>query len=145
MPSLSTATLPCARGCCSRIGNSARGTGPVVTADDIVMAQRQLLLRAREHGILVYGATLTPIQGWGCDFPIAETTRQAVNAWIRTSGELDAVIEFDAATRDPAQPTRFLPQYDSGDHLHPNDAGYRAMANAIPLNLFRAMAGAATQ
>ena len=61
----------------------------------------------------------------------------AVNAWIRGSGEFDAVIDFDRVTRDPSQPTRLLPAYDSGDHLHPNDAGYRAMGEAIPLVLFR--------
>jgi lysophospholipase L1-like esterase len=63
--------------------------------------------------------------------------RQAVNHWIRTSGAFDAVIDFDAVTRDPADPTRFLPAYDSGDHLHPNDAGYAAMGRAVPLSLFR--------
>ena len=64
--------------------------------------------------------------------------RQAVNRWMRTSRVYDGVIDFDAATRDPGQEGRFLPQYDSGDHLHPNDAGYRAMADAIDLSLFKA-------
>ena len=63
--------------------------------------------------------------------------REAVNDWIRTSGAYDAVIDFEAAVRDPSHPTRMLPAYDSGDHLHPNDAGYQAMANAIDLSLFR--------
>ncbi len=119
------------------IGNSARGTGPVVTAEDIITGYRQIVVRAHEHGIAVYGATLTPIQGSGYDFPAAESMRQTVNEWIRSSGEFDAVIDFDAATRDPEQPARFLPAYDSGDHLHPNDAGYRAMGMLIPLRLFR--------
>jgi lysophospholipase L1-like esterase len=66
-----------------------------------------------------------------------EAKRRAANEWIRTSGEYDGVIDFDRAVRDPAQPLRMLPQYDSGDHLHPNDAGMRAMADAIPLRLFR--------
>lgn len=120
------------------IGNSARGTGPLVTVADIITGYRQIIERAHQHGITVYGATLTPIQGSGYDFPIAEANRQAVNHWIRTSGEFDAVIDFDAVTRDPSQPARFLPAYDSGDHLHPNDVGYKAMGEAIPLKLFRA-------
>lgn len=119
------------------IGNSARGTGPLVTADEIIQGYRQIIARARAHGIEVYGATLTPIGGSGYDFPQAEADRQAVNAWIRSAGEFDAVIDFDAATRDPARPTWLLPAYDSSDHLHPNDAGYRAMAESIPLTLFR--------
>jgi lysophospholipase L1-like esterase len=64
--------------------------------------------------------------------------REAVNDWIRGSGEFDGVIDFDKVTRDPAQPKRFLPAYDSGDHLHPNDAGYQAMGNAVPLAWFGA-------
>ncbi len=69
--------------------------------------------------------------------PENEAKREAVNQWIRTSGEWDAVVDFDRAVRDPAHPLRMLAQYDSGDHLHPNDAGMQAMANAIPLRLFR--------
>lgn len=69
--------------------------------------------------------------------PAGEVKRQAVNAWIRTSGEYDAVIDFDLVTRDPSFPTKLLPLYDSGDHLHPNDAGYQAMGNAIDLKLFK--------
>lgn len=122
------------------IGNSARGTGPLVTADQVIQGYRQIITRARSFGIKVYGATLTPIGGSGYDFPQAEADRQAVNAWIRSSGEFDAVIDFDAVTRDPARPTWLLPAYDSSDHLHPNDAGYRAMAEAIPLGLFRTQA-----
>lgn len=119
------------------IGNSARGTGPTVTADDIIAGYQQLIARARQHGLRIYAGTLTPIGGSGYDFPAAEALRQTVNQWIRTSGAFDAVIDFDAVTRDPANPTRFLPSFDSGDHLHPNDAGYAAMARAIPLALFR--------
>jgi lysophospholipase L1-like esterase len=69
--------------------------------------------------------------------------RRAVNHWIRTSGELDGVIEFDMATRDPQHPERFLPAYDSGDHLHPNSVGYEAMGNAVSLALFGAPAAGA--
>jgi lysophospholipase L1-like esterase len=80
---------------------------------------------------------LTPIEGSAYFAPATEAKRQAVNAFIRTSGAYDAVIDFDVVTRDPGQPTRFLPGFDSGDHLHPNDAGYQAMANAIDLRLLR--------
>jgi lysophospholipase L1-like esterase len=118
------------------IGNSARGTGPFVTPEDIIAGYRQIIARAHAHGIKVYGGTLTPIKGSGYDFPQAEDDRQAVNEWIRTSGEFDAVIDFDLATRDPSDPAQFLPAYDSGDHLHPNDLGYQVMAGTIPLKLF---------
>ncbi|MBZ8141846.1 GDSL family lipase [Rubrivivax gelatinosus] len=125
------------------IGNGARGTGPEVSAEQVIDGYRQLIRRAHAHGIQVFGGTLTPIGGSGYDFPKAEADRQTVNAWIRTSGEFDAVLDFDAVTRDPANPARFLPAFDSGDHLHPNDAGYRAMADAIPLTLFRRLPVAA--
>ena len=84
----------------------------------------------------MYGATLTPFDGAAYFTAEGEAKRQAVNTWLRTSRAYDAVIDFDAATRDSQHPTRFLPAYDSGDHLHPNDAGYRAMAEAIDLTLF---------
>jgi lysophospholipase L1-like esterase len=108
-----------------------------VSADDIIAGHRQLIARAHARGLTIYGATLTPIEGSGYFAPATEAKRQAVNAWIRTSGAYDAVIDFDLVTRDPSQPTRFLPAYDSGDHLHPNDTGYQAMADAIDLRLFR--------
>ena len=119
------------------IGNSARGTGPLVTPEDIIAGYRQIIARSHAHDIKVYGATLTPIKGSGYDNPPADEDREAVNAWIRTSGEFDAVIDFDRATRDPNDPAQFLPAYDSGDHLHPNDVGYKAMADAIDLKLFK--------
>ncbi len=111
-----------------------------VSAADIINGHRQLIARAKERGLKIYGATLTPFEGTvfpGYFTPAGEVKRQAVNAWIRGSGEFDAVIDFDRVIRDPAFPTRMLPAYDSGDHLHPNDAGYLAMANAIDLSLFR--------
>jgi len=111
-----------------------------VTAADLIAGHRQLIARARAHGLKAYGATLTPFEGTtipGYWTPEGEAIRQKLNEWIRTSGEYDAVLDFDAATRDPDKPTRFLPQNDCGDHLHPGDAGYEAMANAIDLNLFR--------
>jgi lysophospholipase L1-like esterase len=105
----------------------------VFQADRIIAGHHQMIERAHAKGLTIYGATLTPAGSTG----IREANRQAVNAWIRTSGEYDAVIDFDAVTRDPSNPTFFLPIYDSGDHLHPNDAGYEAMANAIDLKLFK--------
>ena len=128
------------------IGHPGTGTIPVteaVTAQDLIAGYRQLIARAHAKGIPVYGATLTPFEGTifpGYYSPEKEAVRQAVNNWIRGSDEFDAVIDFDRAVRDPANPTRMLPAYDSGDHLHPNDLGMQAMANAIPLDLFRSVA-----
>jgi lysophospholipase L1-like esterase len=111
-----------------------------VTAVDLIAGYRQLISRAHEKGIAILGATLTPVGGSKYETPENEQLRQAVNQWIRTSGELDGVIEFDMVTRDPQRPERFLPAYDSGDHLHPNSVGYEAMGNAVSLALFRAPA-----
>jgi lysophospholipase L1-like esterase len=108
-----------------------------VSADAIIAGHRQLIARAHARGLKIIGATLTPVEGSAYFAPATEAKRQAVNAFIRTSGAYDAVIDFDLVTRDPGQPTRFLPALDSGDHLHPSDAGYQAMANAIDLRLFR--------
>jgi lysophospholipase L1-like esterase len=117
------------------IGNSS-ATNPV-TLDDLVAGYRQLIARARARGIGVIGGTLLPFEGAGYHSPEKEQLRQAVNAWIRNHDEFDAVIDFDRVMRDPARPSRMLPAYDSGDHLHPNDLGYQAMANEVPLTLFR--------
>ncbi len=111
-----------------------------VSADEIIAGHRQLIARAHEKRLKIYGGTLTPFEG--TTFPgyfsaEGEVKRQTVNAWIRSSGEFDAVIDFDKIIQDPARPIRMLPAYDSGDHLHPNDAGYKAMADAVNLSLFR--------
>jgi lysophospholipase L1-like esterase len=111
-----------------------------VTADDVIQAQRQIIDRAHALGLMIYGCTLNPIEGiLFPDFYSAslEAKRQAVNQWIRTSHAYDAVIDFDRVLRDPSHPTRILPGYDSGEHGHPNDAGYAALADAIDLALFR--------
>jgi lysophospholipase L1-like esterase len=111
-----------------------------VTADDLIQGYRQLIARAHQAGIRIYGATMTPFEPTTIPnyfTPAREEKRQTVNTWIRTSGEYDGVIDFDAAVRDPAAPSRMLPAFDSGDHLHPNDAGHVAMGRAVPLNLFR--------
>jgi lysophospholipase L1-like esterase len=104
----------------------------------IIGAYEQIVLRAHAHGILVFGGTLSPFvdSTFYKPGPLSEADREAVNRWIRTPGHFDAVIDFDKALRDPKHPHHLLPTYDSGDHLHPSPAGYRAMANAIPLSLF---------
>jgi lysophospholipase L1-like esterase len=119
------------------IGNSPDDK-PILAAD-LVAGYRQLIARAHEKGIAIYGATLTPFEGARYYSPAKELVRQQVNAWIRSTDEFDGFIDFDAATRDPVHPSRLLPAYDSGDHLHPNDLGYQAMGNAVPLTLFRSV------
>jgi lysophospholipase L1-like esterase len=111
----------------------------LVTADQIIQGHRMLIQRAHAAGLKIYGGTLTPLKGVGPDsiFPAVEAKRQAVNQWIRQSGEYDAVIDFDAAVRDPGNPAQLDPQYDSGDHLHPNDFGYKKMGDAVDLKLFK--------
>jgi lysophospholipase L1-like esterase len=115
----------------------------VVTVDQILQGYQQLIARAHTEGKKVYGATLNPFEGAfvpGTPFPLYspenELKRQQVNRWIRTSGAFDGVIDFERVLRDPRAPSRLLARYDSGDHVHPNDAGYSAMAAAIDLGLF---------
>ena len=112
-----------------------------VTADEIIAGLQQLINRAQARRVTIFGGTLTPFEDAlypGYYSPEGEAKRQAVNEWIRTGGAFDAVIDFDAAVRDPSHPARMLPAYDSGDHLHPSDAGYKAMGDAIDLSLFSA-------
>ncbi|MFE2182137.1 SGNH/GDSL hydrolase family protein [Streptomyces sp. NPDC059455] len=106
---------------------------PGPTADDLIAGYRQIIARSHARGRCVVGATVMPYEGWREYEVVDETVRQQVNAFIRTSGEFDAVVDFDKAVRDPAAPTRMLPAYDSGDHLHPNDTGMRVMSDAISL------------
>lgn len=112
----------------------------VVSADEVITGLRQLIARGRAQGLKVIGATMTP-SGLsifpGYHSPENEAKRQAVNHWIRTSGAFDGVVDFDAAVRDPDHPENMLPVYASDDGVHPSDAGYEAMANAIDLGLFR--------
>jgi lysophospholipase L1-like esterase len=118
------------------VGARARGE-TTATADDLIAAYRQMILRARRHDIRVIGATIMPFEGFTAYFTAeSEADRQAVNHWIRTSGEFDAVIDFDAITRDPKSPSKLSPAVDGGDHLHPSAAGYQIMADAIDLTLF---------
>ena len=107
--------------------------------EDITDAYRQLISRAHARGIKVIGATITPCEG--VDIPgyysdAKESVRATVNKWIRNKGAFDGVIDFDAVVRDPDHPTRLLPKFASKDHLHPNDAGYKAMSDSIDLALF---------
>jgi lysophospholipase L1-like esterase len=109
-------------------------------ADDLIAAYRQLVTRAHAQGIRAYGATITPFGGSTLyDDPegLREGARQTLNRWIRSGGEFDAVLDFDRAVRDPSDPRRILPAYDTGDHLHLNPTGYGAIAAAVPLGLFR--------
>jgi len=109
---------------------------PPESPQSIIRALQQIAMRARSQGIKVIGGTILPYEN--CKYASAEgeKMRQAVNAWIRSSKDFDAVIDFDKVVRDPTHPGRILPAYDSGDHLHPNADGLRAMANSIPLSLF---------
>jgi lysophospholipase L1-like esterase len=107
-----------------------------VNAQELELGLKQIADAAHEHGMKAFGATLTPYQGAGYYSDLGEQVREAVNNWIRTSGVFDGVLDFDKATQDPQNPLRFNPQYDSGDHLHPNDAGYRAMAAAVDISQF---------
>jgi lysophospholipase L1-like esterase len=110
---------------------------PEPSADDLIAGHKQLIERAHARGLKIIGATLTPYDGAAYCTPEGEAKRKALNEWIRTSGAYDGVIDFDKATRDPAAPTKFAASADSGDHLHPADAGYKTMADSIDLKLFR--------
>ena len=104
-----------------------------IRSQDLIAGLGLLVEKAHLHGISVMGATILPWEGVWTFSEEGETTRQAVNQWIRTSGAFDAVVDLDAITRDSAHPKRLLPQFDSGDHVHPNDAGNRAMADAVDI------------
>lgn len=110
------------------------------TANELIAGYRQLIAQAHSRGVRVLAGTLTPFEGAlegladGYYTPEKERVRSSVNAWIRSSGEFDAVVDFDEALRDPEHPARIDAAYDSGDGLHPNDAGYQAMADAVNLH-----------
>jgi lysophospholipase L1-like esterase len=118
------------------IGHGAVDPKETVTTEDIIGGYKQIIDAAHDHGIKVIGCTLTPYEGANYARPEGETIREAVNNWIRTSHAFDAVVDFEAATRDPANPKRIRAEFDPGDHLHPNNAGYEAMANAVDLAIF---------
>jgi len=117
--------------------NDIGGSRSQKVATDLIAAYEQFIDKAHAHDILVYGVPILPFGGSMYDSEDHEAARQIVNKWIRTSGKFDVVIDLDAAVRDPANPTRLLPAYDTGDHLHLNVAGYQKMAEAIDLDLFK--------
>ncbi len=117
------------------IGMNRPGGPP--SAAELIGGYQQLIERAHARALKIFGATLLPYEGAAYFSADGETKRQAINQWIRTRGAYDGVIDFDTVTRDPQNPTKLLPAYDSGDHLHPNDAGYKAMGQAVDLGLFR--------
>jgi len=121
-------------------GSSAPAS-EAVTAEDIIAGLAQMIERAHEKGIKVIGATITPFEGEGNITrgywtPEKAKIRDAVNSWIRSGKGFDNLVDFDKAVRDPGNPNKILPAFDSGDQLHPGDAGYKAMGEAIPLGLF---------
>jgi lysophospholipase L1-like esterase len=107
-----------------------------LTAADLIFAFEQMIERAHAHGIVVIGCTLTPYHGAGYSTDAGEAIRKAVNEWIRNGGAFDGFVDLEAAVRDPNHPDTFLPANDPGDHLHPNDIGYKLMGDAIDLKLF---------
>jgi lysophospholipase L1-like esterase len=111
--------------------------GQDVTADNLILGLKQIIERAHQHGIRVFGATLTPFDGAEYFTPDGEAIRQAVNRWVRTGGAFDGIIDFDAAVCDPQHPSQFREGLHAGDHLHPSTAGYKAMADAIDLASLR--------
>jgi len=125
-------------------GTAIEPNGIVRTADEIIAGYKQLIERAHLRGLKVIGSLLTPFENAAANGPNVgyfspdkEAKRQAVNNWIRTSKAFDAIVDFAAVIADPAHPAAIAPVVDSGDHLHPNDAGYKAMADAIELKLFQ--------
>jgi len=110
--------------------------GESIDADDLIGGYRRLVTLAHQHGLGIIGTTIPPFEKAAIpdySMPAKDVIRQRVNAWIRHGGGFDAVLDFDQILHDPSHPARLLPAYDSGDHLHPNDAGYRAVASALPL------------
>jgi lysophospholipase L1-like esterase len=113
----------------------ATAARPALTADDLIGGMKQMIERAHTHGIKVIGCTLTPYGGASDG---VEAMRQAVNLFIRTSGAFDGVVDFDKVIQDPSDPRQFIKAYNNTDRLHPNDAGYKAMADAVDLSMFAA-------
>ncbi len=118
------------------IGGATGLAGSAKVAQDLIAAYGRMIDSAHTRGILVYGATMLPFGGSFYDKPGHQNAWQTVNNWIRNSGRFDAVIDLDKALHDPKNPLKLLPEYDSGDHLHPSEAGHRRMAEAVDLTLF---------
>ena len=129
--------VPGLHGSHQRYWRRRRAPAPLpVTTEEIIAIYKQMIARAHMRGIKVIGATLTPYEGAGYYSEPGEVIRTAVNEWIRTTGMLDGMVDFDLATRDPANPKKFRPGFNIRDNLHPNDEGYKAMAESIDLSLF---------
>jgi lysophospholipase L1-like esterase len=112
--------------------------GPnALTSDELIWGYQQILARCHAHGIKVIGATIMPEESVPTASERGEEIRQTVNRWIRAQGNFDAVVDFDAVVRDRDRPVRLKPEFDPGDHIHPNDAGNQAMAEAFDLGLFK--------
>jgi lysophospholipase L1-like esterase len=126
--------MPASKGAEAKEGPFA---SQAVSADEMIVGLQQIIGRARAHGIKVFGATLTPFEGTNVYDESGEAIRQAVNKWIRSTDAFDAIIDFDKTICDPEHPTKVRQEYDSGDHIHPSAAGYKAMANAVDLALLR--------
>ena len=118
------------------INDIGRGNAEPVTTEQLIGAFQQIIERAHTHGVKVVGCTLTPYEGAGYAREEGEAIREALNNWIRTGKAFDAVVDFEAATRDKDNPKRIRAEFDPGDHLHPNDAGYQAMGEAVDLSIF---------
>jgi lysophospholipase L1-like esterase len=119
------------------IGRGFAATGPTEPVDAAALeaADKQIILRAHEHGVRVIGATLTPYEGATYASPAGEAVREQLNTWIKTGGAFDAVIDFAPSVADPDNPRTFAKQYNDRDHLHPNDVGYKAMADSVNLSV----------
>jgi len=117
------------------IGFGRPNSAEPVTLEALEAADLQIIARAHEHGIRVIGATLTPYGGAAYAAPAGEQVREGLNQWIKTGGAFDGVIDFAAAVADPKDPLTIASQYNIRDHLHPNDAGYKAMGDAVDLKL----------
>jgi lysophospholipase L1-like esterase len=114
-----------------------RVDGPnALTSDELIWGYRQIIARVHAHGMKVMGATIMPEEGVPTASGRGEQIRQTVNRWIRARGNFDAVVDFDAVVRDPQRPARLRQEFNPGDHIHPNDAGNQAMADAFDLSLF---------
>ncbi len=127
------------------IGGSFGSQGSAKVAQDLIAAYEQMIDSARAKGILVYGATMLPFGGSFYDSPDHQNAWKTVNEWIRNSGRFDAVIDFAKAMCNPADTLKLLPYVDTGDHLHPSEAGHRLMAEAVDLNLFLGKLNAAVK
>jgi lysophospholipase L1-like esterase len=117
------------------IGNNAGPGGAPLTAQDLIAGYQNLIQQAHTAGVRIIGGTILPDKGNVYYSDSAEAIRQAANTWIRTSGAFDGVVDFERAVADPADPAALNPAFDSGDHLHPNEAGMQALANAVDLSL----------